>query len=58
MVILQYQIKIKMFQNIALYSSNVTIIMVAVFGLVCLVLIGFLVKFMTSSDKKKSETND
>lgn len=47
-----------MFQNIALYSSNATIIMVAVFGLVCLVLVGFLVKFMTSGDKKNTETED
>jgi heme/copper-type cytochrome/quinol oxidase subunit 2 len=47
-----------MVKNIALYNSNVTIIMVAVFGLVCLLLIGFLVKFMTGGDKKNTETND
>lgn len=46
------------FQNTALYSSNATVILVAVFGLVCLVLIGFLVKFMTSGDKKNSEAKD
>lgn len=47
-----------MFQNIALYNSSTTVIMVAVFGLVCLVLVGFLVKFMTGNDKKGQNTND
>jgi hypothetical protein len=48
-----------MFDSIALYDSNVTIIMVAVFGLVCLALVGFLVKAMTGSNKENTkETND
>jgi len=38
-------------QNIALYNWNNGVIMIAIFGLVCLVLIGLLVKFMTTSDR-------
>ncbi|MDG2178936.1 MAG: hypothetical protein P8K68_09140 [Algibacter sp.] len=42
-------------QNIALYNWNNGVIIIAVFGLVCLVLIGLLVKFMATSDRKKDE---
>ncbi len=45
-------------QNIALYSWTNGVIMIAVFGLVCLTLIGFLVKFMTSSDRDKEEPKE
>lgn len=45
-------------QNIALYSWTNGVIMIAVFGLVCLALIGFLVKFMTSSDRDKEEPKE
>ncbi len=44
-----------MFGTISLYNSNTTVIMVVVFGVVCMVLIGILVKFMTSSDRKKTK---
>lgn len=47
-----------MFQSIALYNSSATVIMVAVFALVCFILIGFLVKFMTSSNKNKPEIKE
>ena len=43
-----------MFQGIVLYNSNTTIMMVAVFGLVCLILIGILVNFMTTKTKNES----
>ncbi|MFD2914491.1 hypothetical protein [Psychroserpens luteus] len=46
-----------MFQNIALYNTNVTIIMVVVFALVCLALVGFLIKAMASSGKKEIEAD-
>jgi heme/copper-type cytochrome/quinol oxidase subunit 2 len=46
-----------LFQNIWLYNWTNGVIMIAVFALVCLTLIGFLVKFMTSSDKNKNDTN-
>jgi len=45
-------------QSIALYDSNVTIIMVVVFGLVCLALVGFLIKAMSSSNNNNTETKD
>ena len=45
-------------QNIALYNWNNGVIMIAIFGLVCLVLIGFLVKFMTTSDRKNDEPKE
>jgi hypothetical protein len=47
-----------MIKNIALYNSNVTIIMVVVFVLVCLVLVGFLVKSISGGDKTNTDTND
>jgi hypothetical protein len=40
-------------QSIALNNYSNGVIMMAVFGLVCLALVGFLVKFMLSGDKKK-----
>ncbi|WP_405333213.1 hypothetical protein [Psychroserpens sp.] len=44
--------------NIALYNWNNGVIMIAVFGLVCLFLIGFLIKFMTTSDRDKEEPKE
>ncbi len=46
-----------MFQSIALYDSNVTIVMVVVFAIVCLALVGFLIKAMSSSGKKEIESD-
>lgn len=45
-------------QSIALYNWNNGVIMIAIFGLVCLALIGFLVKFMTTSDRDKEEPKE
>lgn len=45
-------------QNIALYNNTNGVIMIAVFGFVCLLLIGFLVKFMMSGDRSKKEPNE
>lgn len=45
-------------QNIALYNWSNGVIMIAIFGFVCLALVGFLVKFMTSSDRKNDEPNE
>ena len=45
-------------QNIALYSWSNGVIMIAIFGLVCLTLIGFLIKFMTTSDRDKEEPKE
>jgi len=36
-----------------LYQWSNGVIMIAIFGFVCLLLIGFLIKFMTSNDRKK-----
>jgi hypothetical protein len=40
-------------QNIALYSWTNGAIMIAVFGIVCLILIGVLINFMMGGKKKK-----
>ncbi|WP_188649265.1 hypothetical protein [Yeosuana aromativorans] len=40
-------------QNIALYSWTNGTVMIAVFGIVCLSLIGFLIAFMLSGKKKE-----
>lgn len=45
-------------QNIALYNWNNGVIMIAIFGLVCLVLVGLLVKFMTTSDRNNDEPKE
>lgn len=45
-------------QTIALYNWTNGVIMIAVFGLVCLFLVGFLVKFMTTSDRDKKEPKE
>ena len=45
-------------QSIALYDSNVTIIMVVVFGLVCLALVGFLIKAMSSSNNNNNNNTE
>ncbi|MCF8274628.1 MAG: hypothetical protein K9I95_12430 [Flavobacteriaceae bacterium] len=41
-----------MTQNIALYSWTNGAIMIAIFGIVCLSLVGFLVAFMMGGKKK------
>ncbi len=46
------------YQSIALYNWNNGVIMIAIFGLVCLTLIGFLIKFMTTSDRDKEEPKE
>ncbi|WCO03385.1 hypothetical protein [Psychroserpens ponticola] len=45
-------------QSIALYNWNNGVIMIAIFGIVCLVLIGLLVKFMTTSDRDKEDPKE
>ncbi|WP_396600379.1 hypothetical protein [Algibacter sp. R77976] len=45
-------------QNIALYNWSNGVIMIAIFGLVCLTLVGFLIKFMTSSDRKNDKPKE
>jgi len=44
-------------QNIALYNWNNGVIMIAIFALVCIVLVGILINFMMSG-KKKEETEE
>lgn len=44
-----------MSQSIALYNWNNGVIMMAVFALVCLILIGILVNFMMSGKKKEDK---
>ena len=46
------------FQNIALYNWSNGVVMIAVFGLVCLALIGFLIKFMSGGDKNNDQSNE
>ena len=46
------------FESIALENWNTVVIMVALFGLVCLVLIGFVIKAMSSSDRKNDEPKE
>lgn len=41
-------------QNIFLYSWTNGAIMIAIFGIVCLTLIGFLIKFMMGGKKKEN----
>lgn len=43
-------------QNIALYSWTNGVIMIAIFALVCIILVGFLINFMMSG-KKEDVTN-
>ncbi len=43
--------------SIPLYSWTNGAIMIAIFGIVCLALVGFLIKFMMSG-KKDEETNE
>ncbi len=45
-------------QNIILSNWNNGVIMIAVFGLVCLTLIGVIINFMMNSDKKKDSTEE
>lgn len=42
-------------QNIALYNWTNGAIMIAVFGVVCLTLIGILIKFMMGGKKKENQ---
>lgn len=43
-------------QNIPLYDHNNGVFMIAIFVLVCVVLVGILISFMSSG--KKKENND
>ena len=45
-------------QSIALYNWNNGVIMITIFGLVCLTLVGFLIKFMTTNDRDKDEPKE
>ncbi|WP_298499715.1 hypothetical protein [uncultured Algibacter sp.] len=45
-------------QNIALYNWSNGVIMIAIFGLVCLTLVGILVKFMASGDRNKDKPKE
>jgi len=45
-------------QNIALFNWSNGVIMIAVFGLVCLLLIGYLVKFMAGGSKNNDEPKE
>lgn len=47
-----------MSQNIILSNWNNGVIMITVFGLVCLTLIGVIVNFMLNGDKKKDNTEE
>lgn len=42
-------------QIIALYNWSHGVIMIAIFGVVCLVLVGILIKFMATSDRHNDE---
>ncbi|WOD44132.1 hypothetical protein [Hwangdonia lutea] len=44
-------------QTIALYNWTNGVVMIAIFGLVCLTLVGILINFMMSG-KKKDNTED
>ncbi|MDA0176357.1 MULTISPECIES: hypothetical protein [Mesoflavibacter] len=44
-------------QNISLYSWNNGVVMIVVFAFVCLILIGFAIKFI-SSENKNQDTED
>ncbi|MFD2550853.1 hypothetical protein ACFSQP_03385 [Bizionia sediminis] len=44
-------------QNLALYNWTNGVIMIAIFALVCITLVGFLIKFMMSG-KPKEESQD
>lgn len=45
-------------QSIVLYNTNSVVILTAVFGLVCVLLIGFMVKSMMSSDRKNDQSKE
>lgn len=45
-------------QSIALSNWTNGVVMIAIFGLVCLILIGVLVKFMMTSDRNKNEPKE
>ncbi|WP_417557168.1 hypothetical protein [Mesoflavibacter zeaxanthinifaciens] len=44
-------------QNISLYSWSNGVIMIVIFGIVCLTLIGFAIKFM-SGESKQDDTKE
>jgi len=44
-------------QNLALYNWNNGVIMIAIFALVCIVLVGILINFMMSG-KKEEDTEE
>lgn len=45
-------------QNIALYNWSNGVIMIAIFGIVCLTLVGILIKFMATSDRKNDDLKE
>lgn len=45
-------------QSIALYNWTNGVIMIAIFAIVCLTLIGFLIKFMVTGDRKKENKQE
>ncbi len=45
-------------QSIALANWNNGVIMIAIFGLVCLALVAFLVKSMSNNDRDKEEPKE
>lgn len=45
-------------QCVALSNWNNGVIMIAIFGLVCFILIGYLIKFMTTSDRDKDKPKE
>ena len=44
--------------SIALQNYNNGVVMIAVFAIVCLILVGLLIKFMTTSDREKDEPRE
>jgi hypothetical protein len=45
-------------QNIALSNWSNGVIMITVFGLVCLILIGVIINFVMNNDKKKKDVEE
>jgi heme/copper-type cytochrome/quinol oxidase subunit 2 len=46
------------FKNIVLSNWSNGVVMIAIFGVVCLALVGFLVKFMMSGKSKKDDSKE
>lgn len=45
-------------QSIALYNWNNGVIMIGIFALVCITLVGILVKFIATGDRKNNEPKE